>query len=138
MRFILALLFIVQSTFAVELSQATNTQILNELSKRLGHPNPSDMAILNAYCLSDELHLELETNTQTIKKFVELRFASDCKKALMKLNLGQFSGMKIAAFCVQSDLYKIKATGLGRLNITTIDHRTSSDCETSATQINRQ
>lgn len=138
MRLILITLSLIFSAHAVELSQASNQQILNELAKRLGSSGQNQSAILNAYCLSDELHFELETQTQTLKKYVELRFSSDCKKALMKLKLGAFNGLNITAFCVMDELYKVKAASLGKLDITITEHRTSSECEASAAQINRQ
>jgi hypothetical protein len=138
MRLILLSLTLVFNLHAVELSQASNQQIMQELSKRLSTTSPAQDAILNAYCLSDELHFELETQTQTIKKSVELRFSSDCKKALTILKLGQFSGFNITAFCVNDEMYKVKAASQGKLDISIIDHRTSSECEASAAQINRQ
>jgi hypothetical protein len=139
MRLILITLSLIFSAHAVELSQASNGQILRELSKRLGNGNGTpDLAFLNAFCSGDDINLQLETLNSTQNKVIDLRTSLECKNAVNLIKKGQFNGLLITAFCDSDLMYKVKASSSGVLNITSIDHRTSIECNESARSINRQ
>lgn len=137
MKVILLSIVAVFNIQAVELSKASNSQIIKELSKRLGSPNQSNIAYISAFCRSDELTIQLDTAHNSISKQIDLRLSSTCRNAKMTIYKGQFQNLKISAFCESDNLYKIKATATGQLIITSIDHRTSSACNRSASDINR-
>jgi len=138
MKSVLIMITLSFCAYSVELKQATNQQLLSELSSRLGSGSNNGISILNGFCNRENLNLELETATSSIKKSIDLTFSSTCTNSLMKLKFGRFQGLKIAAICDRDEMYKIKASSAGTLTIDLIDHRTSSDCERSAAQINRQ
>lgn len=135
--FIISSLF-TTSLFAVELSQATNQQLIRELSKRLnGNGGNTDIAFFNAFCSGDDINLQLETQNNSTSKVIDMRTSMECNTAVTNLKKGQFSGLLITAFCDSDLLYKVKASATGRLDLTTVDHRTSLECNNSARNINR-
>lgn len=139
MRLILITLSLIFSAHAVELSQASNQQILRELSKRLnsGTGTP-DIAYLNAFCSGDDINIQLETLNSTENKVIDMRTSLECKNAVSLIKKGQFNGLIITAFCDSDLMYKIKASSSGTLNISSVDHRTNLECNESARNINRQ
>lgn len=123
--------------FAVELSRASNQQILRELSKRLnGNGGNNDIAYLNAFCSGDDINLQLETQNTSDNKVIDMRTTMECNTAVNNLKKGQFTGILITAFCDSDLLYKVKATSNGTLSISNVDHRTSLECNNSARTIN--
>ena len=129
--------FLTTPLLAVELSQASNQQILRELSKRLnGNGGNNDIAFLNAFCAGDDINLQLETQNTSESQVIDMRTNMECNTAVKNLKKGQFTGIIITAFCDSDLLYKVKATSNGNLNIINVDHRTSIECNNSARTIN--
>lgn len=124
--------------FAVELSQASNQEILRELSKRLNGGSQGGTSYLNAFCSGDDINIQLETQNRSINKVIDLRTSMVCNTALNLMKKGQFNGLLITAFCDSDLLYRVKASSSGILDIQSTDHRTSVECDQSARSINRQ
>ncbi|MCT4642295.1 MAG: hypothetical protein N4A33_08345 [Bacteriovoracaceae bacterium] len=136
MKFFLLFLFSF-SLYSVELSKATNNQLVSELSRRLGttsHSNNSGTLI--SYCMGDDLVLELETLRTSTKKVIDTYSDNECESSVKKLKKGNFNTFMLSAFCVTDDLHRVKSTSRGDLEIAITDMASNGECLKSASVIN--
>ena len=147
MKLVLSL-FLLGSTFAaqaVELSAASNRQIMQELSRRLeAGPVGGDSAIVTYLCdSSGYLKMETLTNTGTSKS--ESKYLSDTTKCedqakLLRQNKAKIYGTSLMALCDTSGyLHKITVNEKGEFKSLSSTYLSSYEaCLPQAKAINAQ
>lgn len=119
---------------AIDLSQVSNAELLQELSARLGSSSGSGHASIISNCSGGNLKITLygSNNDDSMSEYL----GSNCNttQASLQRKMGAFSGIRIFALCVGGNLKTVKAESIGKLSSTS-DYA-GSNCESQANIIN--
>lgn len=127
------------TSHAMDLSGATNSELLNEVSRRLGtssSPGGGDGSLL-ASCSSGYIKLSVygTTANDTMSDFI----GSTCETVVNGLQpkVGSFSGIRILSICKSGYLQTIKAESIGKITVANSDF-VGSNCQAQADRNNAQ
>lgn len=137
--FYFLILYFSTQCFAVDLSKVSNSDLLNEIERRLSTPvSEKPVAVFSAICANADIELSIdsENGTETLKKFVG---AKECQTTLTSLSkkLGNFSGLRIVAVCSQSNLVKVTLNSIGKITETST-FVGAGNCQAQADAINQR
>lgn len=137
------LLFYSMAANAVELENASNQQLLQELRYRLNNGGTGgDAASLVSYCIDgDDIFISLENSSGNppTDYVLDMRDAVECQEAVQTIasKMGSFSGLKSFAFCANGDdLMRVSANSNGQMQVTGRDLRDRQECIAAAQAIN--
>lgn len=95
-------------------------------------------AKLTAFCDGSNLQIDVYSKDGSSTRNTDLRFSSDCEKAIMDLKLGEFKDYTVSAFCNMSELNIVNALALdARLSLEVIKLSSSSECESAKQSYNQ-
>lgn len=138
------LLFYAVSANAVELENASNQQLLRELSFRLNHGGGGggeETATIAAYCVDgDDIVISVASATNNDEFTLDMLNSTECGEAIdmIRPKLGEFYGTRRFAFCASGDdlvQVTVRSSG-GTIAHTSRDVLNRTECLAAAQAIN--
>jgi|GEM_PF-4417554 len=140
---IIALILAISSYSAFANSQclenASNSELVRELEKRLGNGQGGGYGLLDVTCTGSMINFTMLTeNAVEMSHSVDVKFNSDCATYLAQIGSSlKVTALQTIAVCQRSILHRVALSAQTLRALKTQDLRFASECESKAAEINR-
>lgn len=134
--FLVSVLMLASSSFAVELEQATNQQLLNEVSRRMG--TQVSEANVTYICSDYSMNVETTSAKTSVHRSFNMGDVKQCQEQakILVANRSHITRLTTAAICSDDNLNKLTLKPDGSMTVSTVYVGNYDGCFSQARQIN--